>query len=80
MTPHEKFTPFQFDSPVYSCDSGSEAAGELRTAGEAAEGSERRAKEDVFGSRSLHHHRSALSPQGGQIFHAWCHSLSIRCK
>lgn len=54
------------------CHSGSEAAGTMWTAGEAAESSERRTEEDFLGSRSLHHHHSALLPQGSQL--EW-HSL-----
>lgn len=43
---------------------GSEAAGPLRAAREAAECTQRGAEEDDLGSGSLHRHHSALLPQG----------------
>lgn len=49
------------------CHLGSEAAGTLRAAGEAAESSKRRAEENILGSGSLHHHHPALLPQGSQL-------------
>lgn len=55
---------FAVTDSLHTPSPGSEAAGPLRAAGEAAERAQGGAEEDDLGSGSLHRHHSPLLPQG----------------